>query len=163
MERLYCNPRWCVACRACELACAVEHAPSKDLFQAVFSGEVEPPRRYVQSVGDEPYRVSIGGVALSLGCHNCDPAPCVDACITGAMYKADTGTHCDDDKCVGCWMCVMACPYGAITPRQTALKCDLCPDRAGNSGRARYACIEACPTEALFAGTFEEFQETLTQ
>jgi Fe-S-cluster-containing dehydrogenase component len=57
----------------------------------------------------------------------------------------------------------MACPYGAITPRQTALKCDLCPDRARNSGRARYACIEACPTEALFAGSFEEFQETLTQ
>jgi Fe-S-cluster-containing dehydrogenase component len=60
-------------------------------------------------------------------------------------------------------MCVMACPYGAITPLVTALKCDLCPDRAKREGRARYACVEACPTAALVAGTFEEFQQGLAQ
>ncbi|MFQ5855024.1 MAG: 4Fe-4S dicluster domain-containing protein [Anaerolineae bacterium] len=161
MERLFCDPRRCVGCRACELACAVEHAPSKDLFQAVSAGELGPPRREVQLVGTEPYRVAIGGVVLSLGCYHCDPAPCVDACITGAMHKEGGETVCDADKCIGCWMCIMACPHGGITPQQTALKCDLCPDRAGRTGRARYACVEACPTNALFVGTFEEFQEEL--
>lgn len=163
MERLFCDPRRCVGCRACEIACAVEHAPSKDLFVSVLRGELGPPRRRVQTLGGEPYRVAIGGVALSLGCHHCDPAPCVDACITGAMHKENSQTVCDTEKCVGCWMCVMACPYGAITPKQTALKCDLCPDRRERTGSARYACVEACPTEALFAGTWEAFQQALAQ
>lgn len=163
MERLFCDPRRCVGCRACEMACAVEHTSSKDLFVSVLNGELGPPRRRVQLLGGEPYRIAIGGVALSLGCHHCDPAPCVDACITGAMHKEDGQTVCDTEKCVGCWMCVTACPYGAITPKKTALKCDLCPDRRGRTGRSRYACVEACPTEALFAGTFEAFQQTLAQ
>jgi Fe-S-cluster-containing dehydrogenase component len=60
-------------------------------------------------------------------------------------------------------MCVMACSYGAITPVDTALKCDLCPDRAARDGRARFACVEACPTEALVAGTFEQFRKLLAQ
>jgi len=79
------------------------------------------------------------------------------------MHKENGETVCDIEKCVGCWMCVMSCPYGAITPQQTALKCDLCPDRRDRSGRARYACIEACPTEALFFGTFEDFQKVLAE
>jgi carbon-monoxide dehydrogenase iron sulfur subunit len=163
MERLFCDPRRCVGCRACEIACAVEHTPTKDLFRAVLYGELGPPRRRVQTVGAEPYRVAIGGVALSLSCHHCDPAPCVDACITGAMHKEDGQTVCDLEKCVGCWMCVMSCPCGAITLRVKALKCDLCPDRRGRTGRSRYACVEACPTEALFAGKFEEFQRVLEE
>jgi carbon-monoxide dehydrogenase iron sulfur subunit len=163
MERLFCDPRRCVGCRACEIACAVEHTPSKDLFRSVLDGELGPPRRRVQTVGAEPYRVAIGGVALSLSCHHCDPAPCVDACITGAMHKENGQTLCDTEKCVGCWMCVMSCPYGAITPKVKALKCDLCPDRRGRTGRSRYACVEACLTEALFAGTFEEFQRVLAE
>lgn len=163
MERIFCDPRRCVGCRGCEIACAIEHTPSKDLFAAVLAGELGPPRRRVQTLGEEPYRVAIGGVVLSLGCHHCDPAPCVDACITGAMHKEDGRTVCDAERCVGCWMCVMSCPYGAITPQKFALKCDLCPDRKDKTGRARYACVEACHTEALFAGTFEEFQKVLEE
>jgi len=162
-QRLYCDPRRCVGCRACELACAVEHSPSKDLYRSVVENELAPSRRSVETLGGEPYQVAVGGVALSLGCHHCDPAPCVDACITGAMHKENGLTVCDDDQCVGCWMCVMTCPYGAITAQQTALKCDFCPDRSELEGRARYACVEACPTDALFVGTFEEFEVILNE
>jgi len=156
MGRIFCDLRRCLACRACELACAVEHSASKDLFQAVLREELPARRREVQPA---PYG------NISLACHHCDPAPCVDACITGAMHKEGGATLVDQERCVGCWMCVMACPFGVITPSKlkVALKCDLCPDREGREGRARYACVEACPTEALFAGEFEEFEEILKE
>lgn len=156
MERIYCDLRKCLACGACELACAVEHSSSKELFTAIHEDELPTARREVQSVTDG---------SISLSCQYCDPAPCVDACITGAMHREDGVVIVDQEKCVGCWMCVMACPFGVITPSklEIALKCDLCPDREGREGRERYACIEACPTEALFAGEFEEFQDILKE
>jgi len=160
MERLFCDPRKCVGCHACEIACAIEHSQSKQLWSVILNGELVRPRRVVQVVG-QTVRAGMPGRAVSLGCHHCDPAPCVYACISGAMHKEKGETICTVSRCVGCWMCVMACPYGAITPLVTALKCDLCPDRAVRQGRARYACVEACPTGALVAGTFEEFQHVL--
>ncbi|MBI4787716.1 MAG: 4Fe-4S binding protein [Chloroflexi bacterium] len=52
----------------------------------------------------------------------------------------------DSARCVGCWMCVMVCPFDAIQRDleiQVARKCDLCPDREIP------ACVTVCPTEAL--------------
>ena len=52
----------------------------------------------------------------------------------------------EGDKCVGCWMCIMACPYGAIKrdpASKIILKCDFCP------GRRTPACVEACKTDAI--------------
>jgi len=163
MERLFCDPRKCVGCHACELACAIEHSQSKNLHSIILSAESAASRRAVYVLGGEPYRVGIGGRPISLGCHHCDPAPCVDACFSGAMHKENGQTSCTASRCLGCWMCVMACPYGVITAVETALKCDLCPDRVEREGRARYACVDACPTGALVAGTFQEFRQVLDQ
>ncbi len=163
MERLFCDPRKCVGCHACEIACAIEHSQSKHLFSLILNGESAHPRRAVQLLGKDSYRAGMAGQAVSFGCHHCNPAPCVDACISGAMHKDNGKTVCTLSQCVGCWMCVTTCPYGAITPKETALICDLCPDRADRQGRARYACIEACPTRALVASTFEEFQRVLAE
>ena len=38
----------------------------------------------------------------------------------------------DTDKCIGCWTCVMVCPYGVIgrhLEEHKAYRCDRCPDR----------------------------------
>ena len=42
---------------------------------------------------------------------------CVKGCITGALSSEDGVILIDQDKCVGCYTCVLACPYGAIDAR----------------------------------------------
>ena len=52
----------------------------------------------------------------------------------------------DAERCTGCWTCIVACPYGALTKdtsNNTVVKCDLCP------GRDIPACVANCPNEAL--------------
>lgn len=149
--KVYCDMTRCVGCRSCEIACAVEHSQSKSIFSAV--REEPRPKKRVKTQ-------SIGEKILSLHCQHCADAPCIKACMSGALTKdEDSGaTLHAQDKCVGCWMCVMVCPFGAIVQdveKHLAVKCDLCPDRE------EFACVAACPTGALFAGTKKEFEKKL--
>jgi carbon-monoxide dehydrogenase iron sulfur subunit len=68
--------------------------------------------------------------------------------MTGAMSKdLETGlVKVEEDKCVGCWMCIMVCPFGAIfrsEDSESVLKCDFCPESPAP------VCVENCPQEAL--------------
>ena len=155
MERIFCDPRKCLGCRACEVACAVEHSQTKGLFSAISEEELPLPRRAVQA---------FQGMNLSLSCRHCEDAPCIDACITGALTQDPKGAViCDTTKCVGCCMCTMVCRFGLLAPTLVVAKCDYCPDRQDRTGRVRYACVEACPTDALFVGEYENFQRLLRQ
>ena len=151
--KIYCDIRKCVGCKTCEIACAVEHSKSKDIFSAV--KEKPLPKKRVKT------QIS-GKNIISLHCQHCKAAPCVAACMSGALSKdKKTGeTVLNKDKCVGCWMCVMTCPFGAIVrdvENHIAVKCDLCPDRDD------YACVVACPTGALFVGTKKEFEKKIKE
>jgi len=77
----------------------------------------------------------------------------VRVCPTGATYRTETYTAVDQRLCIGCRLCMMVCPFGAIHVSTTdlagrekvaAFKCDLRVDRPGGP-----ACVEACPTKAL--------------
>ncbi len=149
MARVYCDSRKCLSCRACEIACAVRHSKSGDFYRALL--EESGPKRLVKIRSSE-----LG--PFPLRCHHCEVAACIDACKTGATYRDPlTGkVLIDRDKCVGCWMCVMVCPFGAVFPdmkSEKALKCDLC------EGHDDPACVAACPTHALHYEEFEEFEE----
>jgi len=147
MKKVYFDSHRCLGCHSCEFACAVEHSASKDPAKAALAEEQILPRRRVRPVE---------GACLTVGCRHCDPAPCVAACMAGAMTKdRESGeVSCDTDKCVACWMCVMVCPFGAVRPgRFHTIKCDMCEDRDSP------ACVEACPTRALFEATAEEFKK----
>ncbi|MDQ1278750.1 MAG: anaerobic carbon-monoxide dehydrogenase iron sulfur subunit [Thermoproteota archaeon] len=73
----------------------------------------------------------------------------MEACLTGAMHVDEkSGNIIHDDKiCIGCFTCVMVCPFGAIitdfSGSKTPLKCDLCPSLETP------ACVANCPNEAL--------------
>jgi carbon-monoxide dehydrogenase iron sulfur subunit len=89
-----------------------------------------------------------GVTSFALQCRHCDDAPCVEACMTGAMHRdPETGAVVSDpERCVGCWMCVMVCPAGAVyrgTDEKIASKCDLC------GGDLVPACVAGCPNEAV--------------
>jgi len=153
VKKIYCNIKKCLGCGSCEIACAVEHSKSKKLNKAIEESPLPIKRRKAQFV--------MQGVAISTGCHHCEEAACVAACMSGAMYKdKKTGeTKHDKDKCVGCWMCIMSCPFGVLArekQEKIVVKCDLCADREVP------ACVEACPTGALLFGTLKEFEKKLS-
>lgn len=139
MKQLLVSSERCVGCKSCELACAVAHSQTKRLYAAIF--EPEHPRKRVHVETD-------GEVIMPLQCRQCSDTPCVHACMAGAMRVDSTNglVQVNTEKCVGCWMCVMVCPFGAITegPAREAVKCDRCQEL-----NYEPACVIACPTKAL--------------
>ncbi len=142
MKRIKIRDEYCMNCRLCEVHCLVAHSHSKKIIKA-FRDERD---QITPSIKVE----SAGYVSFALQCRHCDDAPCVQACMTGAMHRdPETGAVlCDTDRCVGCWMCVMVCPVGAVNPgldQHIASKCDLCI----GTGEEMPACVANCPNEAL--------------
>ena len=140
MRRIYAKEEVCIGCRLCEVYCQLQHAQSKDLVK-VFKRESPRPIPRLRVEGKGP-------VSFSLPCQHCDDAPCVSACITGAMTKdSESGVvQVDESKCTGCWTCLLVCPFGAIrqdTEQGKTVKCDLC------QGADTPACVANCPNEAL--------------
>ncbi|MDW7673687.1 MAG: 4Fe-4S dicluster domain-containing protein [Bacillota bacterium] len=146
MREILIYPEKCNGCLTCQTACSVAHSKSGTVIGAIL--EKVQPRLTVEAVG---------AVAIPLMCRHCEEPACVDACMTGAMQKdKDTGIVTNEghpQKCVGCWMCVMSCPYGAISrstgAEAVAIKCDRC------TGREIPACVESCPNGALEFGEID--------
>ena len=150
MKAIFVDHSICLSCHTCELACAVAHSRSKTLYGAI--AEEFPPRARIHV---EPV---VGG-GFPLQCRHCDDAHCVRACVTKALYTdAATGAvlH-DESRCIGCTMCVLACPFGAVEEQEkednqcAVSKCDLCL-----SASIEPACATACPTGAISFKTSEE-------
>ena len=146
MKQLFAYLDKCTGCRSCQLACAVEHSSGKNLFSAVTETPTPRYRLYIEQADDKK---------IPITCRHCDTAPCLDACISGALYRDDRGMVLQqDDRCVGCWTCLMVCPYGVVgrqKENKIAVKCDQCPDLDVP------ACVNACPTHALVYAEVEEF------
>lgn len=113
-------------------------------------------------------------------CMQCENPPCVHVCPVGATYRTGEGvTLINHERCIGCRMCMAACPYGVrvfnwtqpenppgalfinYTPefpvphRQgTVEKCMLCAHRV-KDGRLP-ACVEGCPMFAIYLGDLTE-------
>jgi carbon-monoxide dehydrogenase iron sulfur subunit len=140
MKRIFAREDYCLGCRLCEINCLVRHSRSKKIIKAF--------RRERDTVVPGVQVEESGRVSFALQCRHCDDAPCIEACIAGAMYR-DPETNavlCDEDRCVGCWSCIMVCPAGAVLrgkERKVASKCDLC------MGEQVPVCVEGCPNEAL--------------
>lgn len=93
----------CVGCAACDIACKSENNVPHEFHWS---------NHILETTGTFPnvrYRY------IPTLCNHCENAPCVYSCPTTAMYKSPDGlTLHDADKCIGCRLCQLACPYGVI-------------------------------------------------
>ena len=121
----------CTGCRNCEMVCSVFHVRT-----------CNPTKSAVRIVKWEQE-----GLNVPIVCQQCEEPACANTCPVQAISRdADTGAVVVDyDLCVGCRMCVVACPFGAVAfdmDRRQAIKCDLC-------GGVEPWCVRFCEPGAL--------------
>jgi carbon-monoxide dehydrogenase iron sulfur subunit len=134
----------CIGCHLCEVHCLTAHSRYPNNIVKAYKRQFDD-RPVARIVVEEK-----GATSFGLSCRHCTEPECVKSCLTGALSKDPvTGlVQVDTDRCIGCWTCVVSCPYGAIQPsqskRRVAAKCDLCVGRDEGP-----ACVQYCPNEAL--------------
>lgn len=165
------NLNRCIGCAACVMACKVEHGTLTGVYWC---------NVYTKEIGKYP---KVKKRTLPMACMHCADAPCVNACPTGASYRTEEGiVLVDYDKCIGCRVCLNACPYNArhynfvsqeknpyytgleMTPFEKvksknhpvgkAGKCILCKDRLAEGKEP--SCVQACVTKARIFGDLDD-------
>lgn len=90
----------CIGCYECVLACKAEHFLPPDIFWN---------RVLISEKGKYP---AVTKLIYSVRCNQCADPACVKVCPTGATQQREDGiVWVDEDKCVGCRYCMVACPY----------------------------------------------------
>ncbi|MGQ9679226.1 MAG: 4Fe-4S dicluster domain-containing protein [Candidatus Bathyarchaeia archaeon] len=123
----------CVGCRTCEVACSLKK-----------TGRVYPSRARIKVIRFEKRGEFHNYVPMV--CQQCSTPLCMDACPLNAIYRdQNTGAVVvNEDACVGCRVCTVACPIGGISldpVKNVAVKCDLCEGDP--------ECVKYCEPQAL--------------
>lgn len=147
---IFVNVERCLACKSCELECAVAHSKSKNLFEAIREVPLPQSRVKVEAVED---------LSMPMQCRHCEDPPCVTVCPTKGITKLgiEEPVIVKDELCIGCKLCILICPFGVFNMNREgkiALKCDLCVEKLEKDEKP--ACVRACPTHALQYKTIEE-------
>lgn len=137
MKRVYVNEEWCLGCHLCEYNCAFANSGMDDMVKAL-KGKTIFPR--ISVYGDDK-------INFAVSCRHCEDPLCVKSCISGALHIKDGRICIDRNKCVGCFSCILVCPYGALSVSEqgTAQKCELCLENSCGEP----ACAKGCPNRAI--------------
>ena len=164
--------RRCVGCHTCAVACKMQNnVPDGMLWNRVLTEDCDI---IDGAVGTYP---NLSRTYLPLACQHCTNAACKRVCPTGATYRDDKGRiEIDYDKCIGCRMCMAACPYNArvfnwgepsrstganwgdaavpVRPKGVAEKCTLCKERTDRGDAPM--CVACCPARARTYGDLDD-------
>jgi len=128
-KKLTVIPELCSGCRICEIACAIKHF-----------GVNNPKKAAIRVVTAYPHPV----LRMPVVCSQCKVPKCAQVCPTDALSRVDGVVVLDEDKCISCFKCIEACPFGAIYAHEDCelpIKCDLCGGEP--------ECVKKCPLGAL--------------
>jgi len=109
------DPKKCIGCYACVAGCVENHR--KVGLQAY-------PRLYI-------IHTPVG--TMPIQCRHCEDPACASVCPVKAITYQDNAIFLNESLCIGCKMCAIACPFGAIIPGGTPL-----PDFEFNVGQYCY-------------------------
>ena len=137
MKVIFVEPDRCLGCRNCERVCSFRDSGGFKREDTNIWVHIDLDQRSI----------------FTMTCQQCETALCLEACPTAAIER-DPETRAvvvDESACVGCRMCVHACPFGCIHfegRRRVAAKCDLC------SGKPK--CVQNCMAGALHFGDIND-------
>ena len=171
----------CIGCKACEVACkewnelpAEEFKLTGDSYDntgalsATTWRHVSFIEKLKDANGDRATELApfqSNWLMMSDVCKHCSPAPCLESCPTGALFRTEFDTVVvQQDICNGCGYCVPACPFGVVevnVPDGKAHKCTLCYDRL--KGGLEPACAKACPTDSIQFGEISALHDRARQ
>ena len=164
----------CMACNSCAVACKIENnLPNNIWWNRVMTAGGE---NLDSPEGTYPHLKMMN---ITVACQHCDNPACVKVCPVGATYQdPETGVVRQDyDKCIGCRMCMAACPYTGVrsfnweepqyhlafavgdadvSPHQkhTVEKCTFCWHRLAKG--VQPACVEVCTARARYFGDLND-------
>jgi molybdopterin-containing oxidoreductase family iron-sulfur binding subunit len=169
-------------CTDCIAAChAIHNVPAfgnpKDEIKWIW----QAPFAAVFPAEDHAYHgQAVRNMRLPVLCNHCANPPCVRVCPTKATFQRPDGiVMMDYHRCIGCRLCMAACPYGArsmnyrdprpfiakVTPafptrtKGVVEKCSFCEERLAQGKLP--ACVEACQQKALVFGDVENPQSEI--
>jgi formate dehydrogenase iron-sulfur subunit len=166
----------CIGCKSCEVACKEWNTlPADDVGltgmsydnTGALSATTWRHVAFIEKISEpDKGRVTVmrpfqsNWLMMSDVCKHCEHAGCLEACPTGALFRAEFGNVVvQQDICNGCGYCVPSCPFGVVATNARdgkAHKCTLCYDRL--KGGLEPACAKACPTDSIQFGEVSELQ-----